>query len=95
MSMHRGAEILGSIASAGYTSSKPTTITNPNIAAPPNTPLAAVQATATSGGETLTSGYTLVVTAGNSNTDTFTCGQTTSGRYIVADSGSNIISYPT
>jgi hypothetical protein len=92
--MHRGAEILGSIAGAGFGSSKPTVIADPNLAAPPGSPLSAVQATASSSGETLASGYTLVVTAGNSTSDTFTCGQTTGGRYIVADSGSNIISYP-
>ena len=68
-------------------------ISNPNVAAPGGTPLQKVQAAAA--GDSITTAYTLTVTASNGTADTFTTAQTSSGRWIVADSAGNIISFPT
>ena len=90
MSMHRGAEILGSIAGAGFGGSTPAAISNPNVAAPGGTPLQKVQAAAA--GDPISTAYSLTVTASNGTVDTFTTAQTSGGRWIVADSAGNIIS---
>jgi hypothetical protein len=94
MSIHRGAEILFSSASGRITKQTEAAISNPSVPpSDPNSPLAAIQAACP--GDPVATAFTTTVQYGTFSSDTYTAAQTTSGRYIVADSSNEIISFPT